>query len=110
MGRYVLVVPSSAQEGRDNDYNEWYNNQHIHDICAIPGVKSGRRFVPSAASPMPPPANYLAIYEIETDDIGAVMGEMYRRSQAGEMPMTDALDLESAKMWVFEQTLENVPA
>lgn len=105
MGKYVLVVPSSAKEGRDDDYNEWYNNQHIHDLLAIPGIKSGRRFSPAAVSPMPPPANYLAIYEIETDDIGGVMAEMGRRSQAGEMPMTDALDLESAKMWVFEQTL-----
>jgi hypothetical protein len=105
MGNYVLVVPSSAKAGRDDDYNEWYNNQHIHDICAIPGVKSGRRFSPSAASPMPAPANYLAIYEIETDDIGGVMAEMNRRAEAGEMPLSDALDLESAKMWVFEQTL-----
>jgi hypothetical protein len=103
MGKYVLVVPSSATEGRDNDYNQWYDNQHIHDICAVPGVKSGRRFVPSSVSPMPAPANYLAIYEIETDDIGGVMGEMNKRAQAGQMPMTDALDMASAKLWVFEQ-------
>ncbi|MCB2077314.1 MAG: hypothetical protein KDE55_06395 [Novosphingobium sp.] len=110
MGKYILAVPSSAKEGRDDDYNEWYNSQHIHDICAIPGVKSGRRFVPSAASPMPAPANYFALYEIDTDDIGAVMGEMFRRSEGGEMPMTDALDMESARMWVFEQTLETESA
>lgn len=103
MGKFVLVVPSSAQAGRDAEYNEWYDNQHIHDICALPGVFSGRRFVPSSASPMPPPESYLAIYEIETDDIDGVMAEMNRRAAAGEMPLSDALDLASAKMWVYEQ-------
>jgi len=106
MGKYVLVVPSSAKDGRDADYNDWYNTTHIHDLLAIPGIKVGRRYVPSAASPMPPPANYLAIYEIECDDIGAVMGEMNNRAMAGQMALTDALDMDSAKMWVFEQTLE----
>lgn len=105
MGKYILVVPSSAKPGQDDAYNTWYDNQHINDLLAIPGIKSGRRFVPSSASPMPPPANYLALYEIETDDVGALMGEMNRRAAAGEMPLTDAIDLESAKMWVFEQTL-----
>lgn len=105
MGKYVLVVPSSAKEGRDDDYNEWYDNQHIHDLLAIPGIKSGRRFAPDPISPMPPPASYLAIYEIETDDIGSVMMEMNRRAQAGELPTSDALDMESAKMWIFQETL-----
>ena len=105
MGKYVLVVPSSAKEGRDDDYNEWYNNQHIHDLLAIPGIKSGRRFTPDPISPMPPPADYLAIYEIETDDIGSVFAEMNRRAQSGEMSVSDSLDPASPKLWVFEQTL-----
>ena len=104
MGKFVLVVPSSAKPGRDDDYNEWYDGRHIHDLLAVPGVKSGRRFVPSAASPMPAPANYLAIYEIEADDAGAVMQALNARAQAGDMPVSDALDFESAKMWVFEET------
>jgi hypothetical protein len=105
MGKYVLVVPSSAKQGRDDDYNQWYDNQHIQDLLAVPGIKSGRRFVPSAASPMPAPANYMAIYEIETDDIGAVMADLGGRAAAGKMLVTDALDRESARMWVFEETL-----
>lgn len=105
MGKYVLVVPSSAKEGRDDDYNEWYNNQHIHDLLAIPGIKSGRRFVPSPMSPMRAPANYLAIYEIETDDPGALLGEMNKRAEAGQMPTSDALDFTSAQLWLFEETL-----
>src|SRR5262245_22556187 len=103
MGKYVMVVPSSAKPGRDDDYNSWYDSTHIHDICAIPGVVSGRRFdARPDVSMVPPPASYLAIYEIETDDIAGVMGEMGRRASAGEMAMSDALDIESAGIWIYE--------
>jgi hypothetical protein len=103
MPRYVMVVPSSAQPGRDDDYNAWYDGEHIHDICSLPGVLSGRRFVASDASPNPVPGRYLAIYEIETDDIGSVVAEMGRRAMAGEMSVTDALDRDSARIWFYEE-------
>jgi hypothetical protein len=99
-----MVVPSSAKAGRDDDYNEWYDNRHIHDICALPGVISGRRFdaVPEA-SLSPVPGRYLAIYEIETDDVGAVIAELGRRAAAGGIPQTDALDAASGKVWIYRQ-------
>ena len=106
MAKYVLVVPSSAKDGRDDEYNAWYNDVHIHDLLAIPGITSGRRFVPSPSSPMPPPANYLALYEIECDDVGAVMAELNARAASGKMQLSDAINLDTAKMWVFEQTVE----
>jgi hypothetical protein len=104
MPKYVMVVPSTAFEGRDDDYNRWYDGEHIHDICALPGVKSGRRFnAVQEASPNPVPGKYLAIYEIETDDIGSVMAEMGRRAMAGEMSVSDALDRDSAQIWIYQQ-------
>ena len=102
MARYVMVVPSAAKPGREDDYNEWYDSRHIHDICAIPGVISGRRFTAEAASPNPTPAKYMAIYEIETDDITSVLAGMGQRAAAGEMPMTDALDLDTAQIWFYK--------
>jgi len=102
MAKYVMVVPSSAKAGREKDYNEWYDSSHIHDICALPGVISGRRFDADPASMAPPPADYLAIYEIETDDINALVAEMGRRAMAGEMSVSDALDVDSAKVWFYK--------
>ena len=104
MAKYVMVVPSAAKEGRDADYNGWYDSEHIQDILALPGVVSGRRFdAEPAVSPNPPPARYLAIYEIETDDIGAVMAEMGRRAMAGEMSVSDALYRDAAQIWIYKQ-------
>jgi hypothetical protein len=104
MAKYVMVVPSTAHEGRDDDYNHWYDAEHIHDICSLPGVISGRRFsAQPAVSPNALPGKYLAIYEIETDDIGSLMAEMGRRAMAGEMSVSDALDRESAQIWIYQQ-------
>ena len=102
MAKFTMVVTSGARDGKDAEYNDWYDNQHIHDICAIPGVISGRRLDAIPVTPNPQPAPYLAIYEIEADDIGAFLGEMGRRSEAGEMPVSDSLDIESAKIWMYQ--------
>jgi hypothetical protein len=101
MGKFVMVVASSALPGRDDEYNTWYDGEHLRDICALPGVISGRRFN-AVPSPSPLPGQYLALYEIETDDVGTLLAEMGRRAAAGGMAVSDALDRDSAKMWFYE--------
>ena len=104
MGKYLMVVPSSAKAGRDDEYNDWYENVHLGEICALPGVTSGRRYEALEASPGKPDATYLAIYEIETDDPMTVVAEIGRRSRTGEIqPTSDALDLSTAKIMLFKQ-------
>jgi len=103
MSSYVLVAASSAVEGRDDDYNEWYDTIHIQDLLAIPGINSARRFEATPFGMSTPPGKYLAIYEIETDDIAGVMGELGRRAAAGEMRQSDALDAAAAQLWVYAQ-------
>ena len=102
MGKFLMVVTSGAKDGRDAEYNDWYDTTHLHDICSIPGVTSGRRYDAIPQSPNPQPAPYLAIYEIEADDPGTVMGEMMRRAQAGEFVMSDALNIEQAQIWLYK--------
>lgn len=102
MATFTMVVTSSAKPGRETDYASWYDNVHIKDICSVTGVKSGRRLVAlPEASPNPPPGAQIAIYEIETDDPGKIMEEIGRRSASGEFAMTDAIDLDSARIWFY---------
>lgn len=102
MGKYVLVATSGAVDGRDDEFNAWYDAHHLGDVCAVPGVISGRRFNACPASPAETPAPYLAIYEIETDDPAGVMAELSRRARSGEMLMTDSIDRTAAKLWLWE--------
>lgn len=101
MAKYVMVVQSAAKEGRDDEYNTWYDTIHLREICSVPGVTGGRRL---SATPIAMPtagAKYITLYEIETDDIGAFMAEMGRRSASGEQTPSDSLDKSSAVLWIY---------
>jgi hypothetical protein len=102
MGKYLLVVPSSAKAGQDDAYDHWYDTEHLRDVCAIPGVTAGRRYDALPTSPNPPPATSMAIYEIETDDPMTVMAELGRRVGSGEAKISPALDTGSAQMWLYQ--------
>ncbi|HTH26900.1 MAG TPA: hypothetical protein VL918_00325 [Sphingobium sp.] len=102
MGKYVMVVQSQAKEGRDDEFNDWYDSTHYHDICAIPGVKSGRRFDATPVGMGAPGMRYLAIYEIETDDPASVMAEIGKRSASGSMKGCDAVDGPSTILWFYK--------
>ncbi len=102
MGKYVMVVQSSAKEGRDEEYNEWYDTIHAREICSVPGILTCRRLKATPIAIPAPGAAYISLYEIETDNVGALMAEMGRRSAAGEQTPTDSLDKSSAVLWIYE--------
>jgi hypothetical protein len=105
MARFSLVVYSNPVEGREQEYNDWYSNQHLSDLLAIPGVISARRFklsrtqVAEAAQPY----QYLAIYEVEADDVSSFLQEMMARTASGAIPVTTAMS--SALSAVFWEAL-----
>ncbi len=103
MGKYVMIAQSAALPGREDEYDVWYDAVHIRDICALPGVTSGRRFAATPFAMPSPGAPRLAIYEIETDDMAEFMAEMGRRSEAGEITRSDAMDRSAAKLWFYEE-------
>jgi hypothetical protein len=102
MGKYLLVVPSSAITGRNAEYDDWYENTHIAEFLALPGVVSLRRFEAMPNSPSPVPGEYLALIEIETDDPRSIFAAMGQRAQAGTMsPPSPALDMSSVSFWLY---------
>jgi hypothetical protein len=102
MGKYVMVAQSQSKEGRDEEYNRWYDTTHLSDICALPGVRSARRFEATPFHVGQAGLRYLAIYEIETDDPAALMGEMRKRAAVGTMKSCDALDVKTAILWLYK--------
>lgn len=94
MAHYKMVVLTNPTQdpGAEERFNEWYDSEHIGRICAVDGFKSAQRY--RLALPVSPNSyQYMAIYEIETDDIENVLSELLRRSKTFDM--TDALDLVS---------------
>ncbi len=66
-----LVEVSCADPDREDEFNEWYNKIHLPDVLKTPGFISARRY--EAKEYRDGRGKYLAIYEIETDDIDKTM-------------------------------------
>lgn len=94
MARYKLIAMCNAIEGRDADLNKWYDGTHLPDMLKIPGFISGQRFRSFPGSPY----NYVAIYEIETNDLPAAMAEIGKRAGTAQMRISDAIDGANAQM------------
>ena len=107
MTRMIMAVFSDAVSAdHEDEYNDWYSNIHVHDVCAIPGVQSARRFkastVESAFSGEVAGGNrYLVLYEIQTDDPQEVENEMRKRLADGRLRPTDTLKLDPAPVAIY---------
>lgn len=107
MAHYVYVVLSDPVPGREDDYNEWYSKQHLDDIMREAGFTACQRFRQAEmAVPQAAPNGYLALYEIETDDIDAVDAAMRAAVASGAVPLTDALDVGRISAWYVEALTE----
>ena len=58
----LLVMMDIAPE-REEEFNRWYNEEHVPERLAIPGFKRARRFKALEGSP-----KYLALYELESPE------------------------------------------
>jgi hypothetical protein len=113
MPKAVFVVytqPSSPE--REAEYNEWYDTVHLPEVCAVPGINSARRFRLSDVQQYDETgrSTYMALYEIDADDIQSVFDELGRRVGAGVVHMSDALDRPPLGTAVYEVTAEYPPA
>ena len=91
MPRSVLITQSNAVEGRDEEFNEWYDTRHIPDVLSLPGFVAAQRFLLADLERNASSAfRYLTIYEIEGSLVDALNG--LREAVAAGMYVSDALD------------------
>jgi hypothetical protein len=60
-------------EGKEDEFNAFYDNHHAPELAAIPGFISAQRMIlarPSTGSI--PASKYLALFKVETSDLAAV--------------------------------------
>jgi len=98
--RAVLIVMSDAVEGRDDEYNDWYDRVHLADVLAVPGFVAARRYVaePSVHGELPA-QRYLAVYEMEGDDLDALHSAL--STAARRMEISAAFDRERTVTYTY---------
>lgn len=103
MATHRLVVFTEPREGREDEYNRWYDEVHLGDVLGVEGFVAAQRFRLADAQiggdGAEAPARYLAIYEIEAPDLEAALEKL--NAGSGSMQMSDALDLEGAQAFAY---------
>lgn len=93
MARYTLVVYTNPVEGREEEFNTWYDGRHLGDVLKVPGAVAARRLEqsPQQLAAVPQTHRYLALYELDTDNIKLFLDEFARRANTELMPISSAL-------------------
>ncbi|HLI63025.1 MAG TPA: hypothetical protein VKV05_06475 [Terriglobales bacterium] len=112
MASYRMIVLSNPVAGKDAEFNEWYDHQHIPDLLNIPGFAAAQRFklAETQLRDGAKPYRYLAVWEIETDDLAGVFHELSARRGTPEVVASDAIDSANVQSYVFMPVTPRVTA
>ena len=76
----LLVVWMDVPPEQEEDFNRWYNEEHLAERMALPGFLRVRRFVSVSGSP-----KYVALYDLAD---GAMTSEPYLKARANPTEWT----------------------
>ena len=105
MPKAIMFVQSSpSHPDREDEYNAWYSDVHIPEVCAVDGITGASRYKLSDVTPLGPDAHrYAAVYELDSDDLKGVFGEIAARAMDGRMHMSDVLSMDPPpSMMIYE--------
>lgn len=85
MPKVKLIALTTPLPGKEADFNDWYQNTHLREITAIPGFEGAQRFKLVAKLAGADDNQYLAIYDAEVEDPGALLTGMGALAQSGKM-------------------------
>jgi len=75
MERWLYMVGTNCTDpSREAEFNDWYNNTHLPDVLETPGIVRATRY--QNRDPSQQGAKFLAVYEVETNDIDKTMAEL----------------------------------
>ncbi|WP_067904172.1 DUF4286 family protein [Nocardia vaccinii] len=101
--KFIQIVYSNPMEGREDEFNEWYDTVHVPQLLAVPGMLSAQRYtlrdseIYRAPGGRAPEHRYTIIYEMAGEP-EAIMGEIRKRVASGQIQMHDSLDMSSWRL------------
>lgn len=91
---YTVLVFNDPVAGQEDEFNRWYDEEHLPDVLAVPGFFSGQRFRRSSEQLLDKPSassGYLTVFTIVTDDLPAVFAELHRRGEKGMISLSPSV-------------------
>ena len=113
MAKHVLVVLSNCHEGTDDAFNSWYTNTHLRDVINVPGFSAAQRFRVSGTQmgDGPMPYQYLAVYEVDAEDVNVPKDGLAQAAAGGaSMYIDPSIDRERTVAWFYTPITDRVTA
>ena len=99
--KHLVLVLTEPTEGQEDEFNNYYENQHLEDVLATTEYRSAQRYRLTGEAGEECPLPYLAVYETEAENAAAVLADLSARR--AERPQSDALNRRTGRVWVFEE-------
>ncbi|MCB0937041.1 MAG: hypothetical protein KDB55_13695 [Mycobacterium sp.] len=101
--RVIQVVFSNPVPGKEDEFNQWYDNVHIPELLRVPGMLSATRYALQDAAiyhvegGAVPEHRYMCVYELE-GDVDEIMGTIRKSVLNGQVHMSDSLDVAGSRL------------
>ena len=103
MPKYTFLVLTNATDGKDAEFNDWYDNVHLGDVLKIPGYKAAQRFkLSDQAGAEASNWRYMSLYEVEAASADEARANLNAAGASGAMPVSDTLHKDSVFALFFE--------
>jgi hypothetical protein len=99
MTAYIQTVLTVPVAGREDEFNRWYGDTHLPEMLQVPGFVAGRRYALTGVGAADR-SWFLAIYEIETEDLAATLAGL--RAAVPTMTAADAMDKPATVIEIYE--------
>lgn len=104
----LIVFNEPASPDAEMEYNAWYDGDHLLQILASVATITGAqryRLADGQTSPIPGAPRYLAIYDIEADDVLDAYAQLGAAVRDGKVVMTDAIRKEPPSTYLVYEEL-----
>lgn len=103
----LMVVGSNpVAPEHEAEFNRWYVEDHLDDVLAVAGFNAARRYTLSPVRPMADteasPYGYLAVYEVEADDLAVAGRDLQAALDSGAIPISETFDLTGFSVDFYE--------
>jgi hypothetical protein len=91
-----LAWASPVDDASESEFNAWYDGTHVPQVrAAIPAITAVHRYRVADVSAVgaAPAHRYLAVYELDTDDVAGAMAALGAASLDGRIEMTTTMDV-----------------
>jgi hypothetical protein len=90
-----LAWSNPADEASEAEFESWYEGTHVPQVrAAIPAISAVHRYRAADVPPTPgaPAHRFLAVYELDTDDVAGAMAALGAAAAGGLLDQTTTMD------------------